>query len=163
VDISRSVLVQRHRFKEDIITLRLRSNFVYKVDNFVNFIANFEGVWIHLFADFALKPLPIEWSNILILCTWWFFLFLSQNPAFQAVKMDKSNGSFAFACQNQWIMCIIFIAPTNSALNLVLTCIFNIFGTFDLHSLTKFLLIQFLFRKMKFVASEIFDSESNST
>ena len=77
--------------------------------------------------------------------------------------MDKTHWTFAFTGQNQRIGAVIFITPTDSALNLILTGILNIFGTFDFHSLFQFLLIKFSIWKMQFVASVIFNSKSNSS
>lgn len=116
-----------------------------------------------MFTNFTFKPLPVEWSDILVCCAWWLFLFLGENPILQAFEVDQTNWTFAFTSDNQRINIIVVITPTNSALNLILSGVWNILGTFDLMSLPDFLLVKLLIWKLNVVTSEIFDSKSNST
>jgi len=58
--------------------------------------------------------------------------------------MDETDGSSALASDNQGVGLIIFIAPADTALNLVLRGVVNVLCTLDLHSFTKLLLIELL-------------------
>ena len=78
--------------------------------------------------------------------------------------MDKSYRAFAFASHNKRVLGIVLVTPTNSALNLILTLVFAyIFYSPDLQGFTELLLVKFFFGKLNLVASEIINSESNST
>ena len=77
--------------------------------------------------------------------------------------MDKTYWTFAFASNNEWIGFIIFVTPADSALYLILTSIFNVFGALHFHGLSQFLLIQLMLWKVNLVASEVFNSEPYST
>lgn len=80
MNISRSVFIKWHGLKQNIIRVSARCYFINQIYNFVNFLANFESVWVHLLADFAFESLPIEGSDILVSCTRRFLLFLSKDP-----------------------------------------------------------------------------------
>ena len=80
MDVSGSVLVERHGLQEDVVTVSLRCDFISLIDDFVDGLTNFESVWIHLLANFAFESLPVERPNVLVLSTWGFFLLLSENP-----------------------------------------------------------------------------------
>ena len=101
MDIPRSILVQRHGFKKNIVTRSLRRNFIGLIDNLVDNWSNLECVWVHLLTDFALESLPVERSHILVLSAWWFFLLLCEDPTLQALKMDQTHCSFALASHNK--------------------------------------------------------------
>jgi len=116
-----------------------------------------------LLADLALESFPIERSNILILSTWRFLLFLSKHPGLEALEVNKTNRASTLASDNQWVGLIIFVTPTDSALNLVLTGIIDIFGALHLHSLSQFLVIKLFLGHVDVIASEVLDSESNTT
>jgi hypothetical protein len=157
------VFVERHRLKKNIVSICLSCDFIRLIDNFVDGLPDLESVRIHLFANFAFKPFPVKGPHVLVLSTWWFFLFLSKDPTFQALEMDETNGTFTFACNDKWILVIIFIAPADSALHLVHFIGINVFGSFDLHGLSQLLMVQFFLRHLHEVTFEIFDSESNSS
>ena len=106
------------------------------IDDFVDCLINFESVWIHLLANFTFESLPVERPNVLILSTWWFLLLLSKDPTLQALEMDQTNGSFAFACNDERIRRIIFISPADSALDLIHLAFLNILTSFDFHGLS---------------------------
>jgi hypothetical protein len=163
MDISRSILVERHWLQQDIVSRGLSGNLVCLINNLVNSRSNFESVWIHLFANLALESLPVEWPHILVLSTWWFLLLLSKNPGLEALEMDETHWSLTLAGDNERIGLIILVTPTNSALNLILTSIIKVLGTLDLHSFSQLLLIQLILRHVNIVASEVLDSESNTT
>jgi hypothetical protein len=59
MDIPGVVLVQRHRLEKNVVVVH-RSCYVSQINNLVNVSIDFECVWIHLFADFTLKSLPIK-------------------------------------------------------------------------------------------------------
>lgn len=82
MDIPGSILVQWHGFKKNVVGLSWGSDFINQINNFVDCFTDFECVWVHLFANLAFKSFPVEWSNILILGWWWFFLFLCKDPRF---------------------------------------------------------------------------------
>jgi hypothetical protein len=77
--------------------------------------------------------------------------------------MDETNRASAFASDNEWIGLVILITPADSALNLILTCIINILGSFNFHGFPQFLLIQLFFGHVNCIASEVLDSESHTT
>ena len=88
MNVSRGVLVKRHRLKQNVVRSGSRGDFIDQINNLVNYCSNFKRVWVHLLTDFTFKSLPIERSHILVSSTWWFFLFLGQNPCFKALEMD---------------------------------------------------------------------------
>ena len=98
-----------------------------------------------MLADLALESLPVERSHILILGTWRLLLLLSKNPGLEALEMDETDGTSAFAGDNQWVGLIVLITPTDSALNLVLRSIVNIFGAFHLHGFSQLLVVELFF------------------
>ena len=77
--------------------------------------------------------------------------------------MDETDRTSALASDNKRVSLIIFVAPANSALNLVLGSIVNILGALHLHCLSQFLLVKLVFRHVDVVASEILHSESDSS
>jgi len=66
MNVSGRILVERHRLKKDVVVVGLTSDFICKINNFVNYFLNLERVWVHLFADFAFEPLPVERSHVLV-------------------------------------------------------------------------------------------------
>lgn len=163
MDVSGSILVERHGLQKDIVTVSLRCDFISLIDDFVDSLTNFESVWIHLLANFAFESLPVERPNVLVLSTGWLFLLLSENPTLEAIKVDKTHSTLAFACNDKGIGLVILVSPADSALNRVHFAIDDVFGSFDLHGLSKFLMVQLLLRHLHVVALEIFDSESDSS
>ena len=162
MDVSRSVLVKRHRFKQNVIVFHI--HLFWQVDDLVNRPTNLERVWIHMLADFALETLPVEWAHVLILSIWWFFLFLSKHPVFETLEMNETNGTSALAGDDKRIVLILFRAPTNSALDLIFcSLITKILHSFDLLSLFKFLIIELSFTHHDLVTFEVLDSEPYST
>ena len=57
MDVSRSVLIQRHRFEQNIVVVIV--HLFGKVNDLVDASINFECVWIHLLANLALELLPV--------------------------------------------------------------------------------------------------------
>lgn len=133
------------------------------IDNFVDCWTNFESVWIHLLANFTFESLPVKRPDILVLSAWWFFLFLSEDPTLQTLEVNETDGTLAFACNDEWVLLVIFVAPADSALDLVHILFFYIFGSSDFHGLSQFLLVQLLLRHAHLVTFEIFYSKSHST
>ena len=163
MDVSGSVLVKGHGLQEDVVTVSLRCDFISLIDDFVDGLTNFESVWIHLLANFAFESLPVERPNVLVLCTGWFFLLLSEDPTLQAVEVDQAHSTLAFACNDKGVGLVVLVAPADSALDGVHFAIDDVFGSFDLHGLSQFLVVQLLLRHLHVVAPEIFDSESDSS
>ena len=60
MDVSRIVLIEWHRLQKNVITCRLRSDFINQIDDFVDSLPDLESVGIHLLANLAFKPLPVE-------------------------------------------------------------------------------------------------------
>ena len=144
MDIPRSILVQRHGFEKNVVARSLRRNFICLIDNLVDNWSNLKSVRVHLLTDFALESLPVKTPHILVLGTWWLLLLLGEDPRLEALEMDETDGSSALASDNQGVGLIIFIAPADTALNLVLRGVVNVLCTLDLHSFTKLLLIELL-------------------
>lgn len=136
MDVSGSVLVEGHGLQKNVVTVSLRCDFISLIDDFVDSLTNFESVWIHLLANFAFESLPVERPNVLVLSTGWLFLLLSENPTLEAIKVDKTHSTLAFACNNKGIRLVILISPADSALNSVHFAIDDVFGSFDLHGLS---------------------------
>ena len=162
MDVSGSVLVERHGLQEDVVTVSLRCDFISLIDDFVDGLTNFESVWIHLLANFAFESLPVERPNVLVLSTRWLFLLLSENPTLQAIEVDKTHSTLAFACNDKGVGLVILVSPADSALDGVHFTLDDVFGSFDLHGLSEFLVVQLFLRHLHVVAPEILDSESDS-
>jgi len=60
MDVPGCILVERHRLKQNVIAGGLSSDLVRLINDLVNGRSNLESVRVHLLADFALKPLPVE-------------------------------------------------------------------------------------------------------
>lgn len=164
MDISRVIFVQRHGLEQNIVTLGLRRDIINELQVLVNTVFDLECVWIHLLANFTLEFLPVPRSYIKVLGTWWLLLFLSQNPVSQTFKMDETDRTLTFASDNQRVQFVIIIAPTYSTLNLVsCSILLNISESLNFKSLPELLLIQFGFRHMEFLATEVLYSESHTT
>jgi hypothetical protein len=97
MNISRSVLVERHRLKQNIVACSVLGNLLMQIDNLVNLLTDFKRVGVHLFADLTFKSFPVVRTNILVSGAWTFVLFLSQNPVFEALEMDDTYRSLTFA------------------------------------------------------------------
>ena len=64
-------------------------------------------------------------------------MFLSEDPTLKALEMNETDSSSAFACNNKWILLVIFVAPADSTLDVVHTFSFDdILATFNLHGLS---------------------------
>jgi len=163
MNVPRGVFVERHGLKKNVVSICLSCNFVCLIDNFVDSLPDLESVRIHLLANFAFKPFPVKGPHVLVLSTWWFFLFLSKDPTLQALEMDKTDSTLAFACNDKWVLVVIFIAPTDSALDVVHFVGIDVFGSSDLHGLSQLLMVQFFLGHLHEVTFEILDSEPNSS
>ena len=142
MDVSWGILIKWHWLKKNVVAICLSCDFIGLIYNFVDGFVNFESVRIHLLANLAFKSFPVERSNVLVLSTWWFFLFLSEDPTLQALEMNETNSSFAFACYDKRVLLIIFVAPADSALNLVhIFVLHDIFYSSYLHGLSQFLVV----------------------
>lgn len=97
-----------------------------------------------MLADLTLESLPVERSHILVLGTWRLLLLLSENPGLEALEMDESHGSSALAGDNQRVGLIILVAPTDSALNLVLGSVIDILSALYFHGFSQLLVVELL-------------------
>ena len=78
--------------------------------------------------------------------------------------MDQTDGTLAFASDDQWIGRIFLRAPADSTLDVVLIALSSkILDTFDLLSLFELLFVKLSFAHGDLIALEIFDSEPDST
>lgn len=161
MNVSRSIFVKRHTLKQNIVACCILSDFLMQINNLVDLHVNFERVGIHLFADLTLKSFPVIGAYIHICGTWSFELLLSKNPILQALEVNNTNRTFAFTSKNKRIGIVIFGTPTNSTLNLIFALI-NVLDTFDFHSLSKLLIIQFILGHFYLIASKILNSKSDS-
>jgi hypothetical protein len=64
MNVSRVVFIKRHGLEEDVVACHL-GRVVTKISYLIDFLAYFKGIWVHLLANFALKPFPVERSNVL--------------------------------------------------------------------------------------------------
>ena len=76
MNVSRSVLIQRHGLEQNIVVVIVH----FLVNDLVYRSPYFECVWVHLFTDLTFETLPVEGANVLVLGIWWFLLLLSQHP-----------------------------------------------------------------------------------
>jgi hypothetical protein len=74
MDVSGSVLVQRHRLKQNIVVVA--GHLLRKINDLVYRPLDFEGVGIHLLAYLAFETLPVEGTDVLVLSIWWLLLLL---------------------------------------------------------------------------------------
>lgn len=74
MDVSGGVLVQRHRFEQNIVVVA--GHLLRKINDLVYRPLNFEGVWIHLLAYLTFETLPVEGTDVLVLSVWRLFLLL---------------------------------------------------------------------------------------
>ena len=90
-------------------------------------------------------------------------MLLSKNPTLKALEVDQTHRTSASASNDEWIgLWVFFISPANSALNVVRTFI-NVLCTFDLHSLFQLLVVKLLLGHLLLVATEVLNSESDSS
>ena len=84
MDVARSVLVQRHRLKKDVLTASFGLG---DIDQFEKRLPLLEDVGVALFADLAFKFLPVIGSNVLAV---FFDVTLSLDPVLQALEVDEA-------------------------------------------------------------------------
>ena len=80
MDVTRSIFVQRHRLKQDVVVSSLRSDFIGQINNLVDSFLYLESIWVHLLTNFALKSLPIERSDVLLALVHLLLLLLGKDP-----------------------------------------------------------------------------------
>lgn len=62
-------------------------------------------------------------------------MLLSKHPTLEALEVDKTNRTFALACENQRIsIFVFFVSPADSALNVLFVFINDVLRTTDSHS-----------------------------
>lgn len=142
VNVSRGVLVQRHRLQQNVVVASLRGDFVDKIDNLVDGFVDFEGVWVHLLADLAFEALPVERPNVLVLGAGRLFLFLGKHPGLQALEVDQAHRTLALTSEDQRVRGVLIVSPADSALDLVGRDSLDVSRALDLHCLSQLLLVQ---------------------
>ena len=90
-------------------------------------------------------------------------MLLGKDPALKALEMNESYRSLALAGNDQRILIVFIVTPTDSALGLVGSDVRNVFDSLDLHGLLKFLLIELPLGHLLLVTSEVLHSEPHST
>lgn len=97
MDVSGGVFVKRHGLQQNVVASGVLGNLLMQIDNLVDLLLDLKRVGVHLFADFALEALPVVRAHIHICGTWSFELLLGEDPVLEALEVDNSNGSLAFA------------------------------------------------------------------
>ena len=162
MNVSGRILVKGHGLQQDIVSALSLLDFLRHVDDLEDSFVDFEGIWIHVFANFTFKSLPVEGPDVLGGLIDRLLLLLSQNPTLEALEVDQTDGTLALASQNKGVgLFVLLIAPTDSALYVIFG-LFDVGGTLDLHSFAQFLLVKFFFGHLLLVAPEVLDSESDS-
>ena len=162
MNVSGGVLVEWHGLQQNVVVIGLRSDFVCEINNLEDYLSDFKSVRIHLFADFAFESLPVKGSDILVGLSQRLFLLLSKHPTLEALEVNQSYGTLTFACQDQWVGGVFLVTPADSALDVVFALV-DIMDALDFHGFSELLLVQFFFRHLLMVASEVLNSESYST
>ena len=165
VHISRVVLVERHRFEQDVV-VRVASDVLVDVDYLEDLSANLEGVGVHLLADLALKTLPVEGpdtgSGSRLRA---FLLLLRLQPVLETGEVDETDGAFALASHDQRVLGSLVRAPADSALNVLLLSLSSIsehiLCATDSLGLFQFLLVKLFGTHLQSVTPEVLDSESH--
>ena len=85
VDVSRCVLVQRHRLQKDVFLIGLG---LIDVDQFEKILALLENVGVALLADLAFEFLPVVRGYIF---TVFLLLALCFDPRLEAFEVDESD------------------------------------------------------------------------
>lgn len=162
MNVPRRVLVQRHGLQQYVIVIDI--HLLRQVNDLVYRPADFESIWVHLFADFTFETLPVKRAYVLVLGIWWFFLFLSENPVLQTLEMDEADSTLALASDDQGIVGIFLGTPANSALNLVLRAVMaKVLNSFDFLSLFEFLVVKLALTHRNLITLEVLHSKANST
>ena len=76
--------------------------------------------------------------------------------------MDKSDGSFALTGEDQRVVDIVLVSPTDSALDILLMDVINVSSSFYFHGFSKFLLVELILGHLDGVALEVLHSEPDS-
>lgn len=162
VNVPRRVLVQRHRLQQYVIVFDI--HLLRQVNDLVYRPADFESIWVHLFADFTFETLPVKRAYVLVLGIWWFFLFLSENPILETLEVDETDSTLALASDNERIVGVLLGTPANSALNLVLVAVVaEILNSLDFLSFFEFLVVKLTFTHRNLITLEVLHSKANST
>lgn len=146
-----SVLLQRKRFKNDVVPGLRGSDF----DKLVNDSVGLEQVGVGSLANLTFKSLPVHGSKVVHL----FLLELCSQPALQAVKMNESDRPTALARNYARVFNSRFWAPAESAgAGVRQSCVQSHNGACFL----KLLLIKFVRSLSHKLTSQILDSEFDS-
>lgn len=76
--------------------------------------------------------------------------------------MDKTNRSFASACNNERVVRVVLVAPADTALDLI-AILSDVSSSSHFHSFNQLLLVKLIFRHLELITSEIFYSKPHST
>lgn len=94
VDVSRCVLIQRHRLQKDVFLIGLG---LIDVDQFEKILALLENVGVALLADLAFEFLPVVRGYIF---TVFLLLALCFDPRLEAFEVNESDRASALAGKN---------------------------------------------------------------
>jgi len=84
MDVSRSIFVERHRLKQDIVDTRC---LLLHINEFEEFAIVFEYVWVALLTDLTFKFLPVVRGNVLAVLL---HVFLRGDPTLQTLEVDQA-------------------------------------------------------------------------
>ena len=91
VHISRVVLVEGHGLEQNVVVV-VAIDMLGHVHNLIDGLLDLKSVWVHLLADLALKPLPVETAHIRQgTLLWHFLLLLSLQPVLQALEVNQAD------------------------------------------------------------------------
>ena len=140
VDVTRGVLVKRHRLKQDVLAIWLG---LVDIDEFEERLTLSEDIGIALLADLAFKFLPVVGRDILTVLL---HVPLRLEPALQAIVVDVADRACTLTRKDEWVVISLFCAPTESALHRILALIDHIRCRFNDCSFLQLLIVEFLGR-----------------
>ena len=77
--------------------------------------------------------------------------------------MNESYRSFTLTGNDQRIIGVLIVTPTDSALGLVRSDVWNVLDSLDFHGLLEFLVVELFLGHLLLVTSEVLDSEPDSS
>jgi len=91
MDVSRSILIQRHRLEKNILATGFRLVYINKFEKSLPFL---KDIGVALLADFTFKFLPIVRGDVLSVL---FYVSLGLNPILKAFIVDITDRTCALA------------------------------------------------------------------
>lgn len=116
MDVPRSVFIERHGLKEDVLAAGL--GLVY-INEFEEALPLFENVRVALLAYFTFKFLPVVRCDVLTVLL---DVTLRLDPVLEALKVDESYTAAALAGEDERVLLwLLFRAPAEPALYCLLS------------------------------------------